>query len=223
MKIKDQNPKTSSGGYSRIFGDEKLGNLITKVQATSISNGTELERKILSQVNEIKNLDDFIDNLKNYPNGTYACKKTNIKKSTLTTPNIEPDLCIFKKQENKHTCTIVEIKDGDMLDTKKSKAEKDNLENFSRDFGSKIPFATDYKICCFNQDDKEKIKIGLKGEFDDNHIMTGKELCNELEINYDELVSERKNDAVENINYFVDELLKIDIIKDGIESKIKKE
>lgn len=45
-KIRNANPKSSSGGYTRVFNDENLGKLIQKIQSTVISNGTELEKYI---------------------------------------------------------------------------------------------------------------------------------------------------------------------------------
>lgn len=97
---------------------------------------------------------------------------------------------------------------------------KKNLEKFSMLFGVKIPFVTKYYICSFNQNDKEKIKLGFKGVFDLENIMTGKELCEILSINYDEILNIRKKDAKENLEYFIDELIKIKEIKKIIKSKI---
>ena len=82
-------------------------------------------------------------------------------------------------------------------------------EKFSKEFGAKIPFVTDYYICCFNQDNKEKIKEGFKGAFDLKNIMTGHELCNILNIDYDEIIKIRTNDAKDNLIYFCEELKKI--------------
>ncbi|WP_224316109.1 hypothetical protein [Campylobacter canadensis] len=50
--------------------------------------------------------------------------------------------------------------------------------------------------------------------------MTGKELCEILSINYDEILNIRKKDAKENLEYFIDELIKIKEIKKIIKSKI---
>ena len=46
-KIKDAKAKNSSGSYARVFNNKALGDLITKVHSTSISNGSELENLIL--------------------------------------------------------------------------------------------------------------------------------------------------------------------------------
>lgn len=45
-KIRGRIPKESSGGYARVFDNEALGELMSKVHGTSISAGSELERLI---------------------------------------------------------------------------------------------------------------------------------------------------------------------------------
>lgn len=215
MKIRNAQGRTDgNSGYSRVFDNEKLGQLLSKVQATVISNGTELERMIEERSNTIKNLDDFIDAVTdgNIDDGVYLCQKKIIKKSSYAIKGIEPDLLIFVVQR-KRICKVVELKDGDAFDTKKAQGEKEHLEQFSKEFGAKIPFVTDYYMCCFNQEDKEKICEGFKGEFDLNHVMTGKELCDILKINYAEIVKVRRQDAKDNFEYFLNELLKIKEIK----------
>lgn len=121
---------------------------------------------------------------------------------------IEPDMIIFIVSDYR-LCKIIELKDGDTFDTKKVKGEKTNLVTFSEKFGAKIPFSTDYYVCCFNQNNKEIIREGMKNEFDLEHIMTGRELCQLLNIDYQEIINIRKNDMEENFNYFIEELLKI--------------
>ena len=50
-KIRNSNPKTSSGGYERLLGNKELADVFTKAQSTVISNGTELE-KIMATFSE---------------------------------------------------------------------------------------------------------------------------------------------------------------------------
>lgn len=214
----------SNSGYTRVIGNEELGRLLSRVQSTIISNGSELERMLIARSKCIKDIDEFIQNAteNKINNGTYLCLKKTFKKSkkySKGVEKIEPDMMIFIVQENR-VCKIIELKDGDAFDTKKSAKEKENLEKFSMLFGVKIPFVTEYYICSFNQNDKEKIKLGFKGVFDLENIMTGKELCEILSINYDEILNIRKKDAKENLEYFIDELIKIKEIKKIIKSKI---
>lgn len=45
----------------RVIGSDKLGQLLSRVQSTVISNGTELERLIVERSNLIENIDIFIE------------------------------------------------------------------------------------------------------------------------------------------------------------------
>lgn len=221
MKIQDMRPKTTSGGYERVFNNQELGDLITKIQATVISNGTELERIVLSQSKVIDDVDTFIDDVTygRQREGVFVAPKKCVKKSWRTIPGIEPDFIIFIVEKNR-ICKIVELKDGYMFDTKKVKGEKENLETFTEKFGSKIPFVTEWYICCFNEDDKNIIKEGLKNEFDESHILTGREFCKILNINYDSIIEQRKNDGIENLQFFISEMLAIDNVADIIKKQL---
>ncbi len=221
MKIQDMQPRTTSGGYERVFNNQKLGDLITKIQATVISNGTELERMVLSQSNVIDDVDAFLDDVTygRQPEGVFVAPKKCVKKSWRTIPNIEPDILIFIVEKNR-ICKIVELKDGYMFDTKKVKGEKENLETFAEKFGSKIPFVTEWYICCFNESDKTVIKEGLKNEFDETHILTGREFCEILNIDYDSIIEQRKNDGIENLHFFISEMLAIDNVADIIKKRL---
>ncbi|MCM1329714.1 MAG: hypothetical protein NC253_09775 [Ruminococcus sp.] len=224
MKIENaKGRRDENSGYIRLFDNVKLGQLLSKAQATVISNGTEFERIILSRTNNISDLDEFIDSVTDgtQPDGVYVCKKATAKKSKLTVPNHEPDLLVFLVQK-KRLCKIIELKDGDTFDTKKARGEREQLEEYSIKFGAKIPFVAEYYICCFNQEDKDFIETGFKGVFTREHIMTGRELCEILSIDYDDIVESRKADARDNVDYFVSELLNIPEIKAEILRKLKK-
>ena len=228
MRIRNsKGRKDGNSGYTRAIGNDELGKLMSRVQATVISNGTELEKMIIQRSNVVKDIEEFIDNVTygNIDDGVYLCQKKTIKASKRYSVDgikgIEPDLLIFIV-ERKRICKVIELKDGDSFDTKKSQGEREHLEKFSTIFGARIPFVTEYYICCFNQEDKERIRVGFKGEFSDEHIMTGKELCSILNINYDEIKEIRKADTEDNFEYFIEELLKITEVKELIERKLHK-
>lgn len=227
MKIRDaKGREDGNSGYTRVFENEELGSLISRVQATVISNGTELERLLVERCNTIEDIEKFIDDAEigEISDGVYLCRKKIIKKSSRYQvegiKGIEPDLLVFLVQQRR-VCKVIELKDGDAFDTKKALGEKEHLEQFARNFGAMIPFVAEYYICCFNQEDKEIIKTGFKNTFDMNHIMTGSELCEILEIDIQEIKNIRKRDARDNMNYFMDELLKIDAVKEEILKRIK--
>ena len=217
-KICNAKVNTSSGGYNRVFDNGEIGRLMAKVQSTVISNGNELEKIILSKTDNIDNLDEFIERvtISNIPNGTYVCTKRVLKKSQYKMNGNEPDLLIFIV-ECRRVCKVIELKDGDSFDTKKAAGEREHLAHFSLHFGARIPFVVDYYMCCFNQLSKEAIVIGFKNQIPIEHVMTGKELCEILNISYEEIIEERKKDAEENIEYFYQELISIPVIKKLIE------
>lgn len=222
MKIADMIGRKDGGsGYTRVLGNEELGQLISKVQATVISNGNELERIIVSQTNTINDLEKFIDDVTYglQEDGVYLCQKKTIKKSRYAINGIEPDLLIFIV-ERKRICKVIELKDGDNFDTKKSESEREHLEQFAIYFGAKIPFVTEFYICSFNQADKQHIKEGFKNKFELENILTGRELCEILQIDYDAIISQRKIDMADNLNYFIDETLKIEDIRKMILEKL---
>lgn len=228
-KIENARGRIDGGsGYTRVLGNEELGRLISRIQSTVISNGSELERIILEKSNIISNLNTFIAETTDgkINDGVYVCPKRNYAKSKYliydnANKKIEPDFLIFIV-EKRRVCKVVELKDGDAFDTKKAAGEKTHLEEFIQKFGSKIPFVTEYYICCFNQSNKDVIYTGFKGCFNKENILTGKELCDILKISYEEIVEKRKKDAKSNFEYFISELVKIPEVVEMIKSKLNK-
>lgn len=217
-KICNAKVNSSSGGYNRVFNNDELGRLMAKVQSTVISNGNELEKIILSKTQNIIDLDTYIEAVTNgdISNGTYVCTKRILKKSRFRLDGNEPDLLIFIVQQRR-ICKIIELKDGDSFDTKKAYGEQEHLENFNLHIGAKIPFVSDYFVCCFNQTSKEEIVKGFKNAFSIEHVMTGKELCEILGISFEEIIEERKKDAKANREYFYQQLISIPAIKELID------
>lgn len=230
MKIRNQKGrKDGNSGYTRVFNNSELGDLISKIQATVISNGNELEKIILSQTNTIDDLNLFIEKAEigEISNGVFVCSKKNIKTSNFAVKNpldnkgIEPDLLVFIVEKHR-ICKIIELKDGDTFDTKKAAGEREHLITFSKEFGRKIPFRTEIYICSFNQNDINAIKFGLKNTFTEQEILTGRAFCNILNLDYDKIITARLEDAEDNLNYFIEELLKIEQVKKKIISILDK-
>ncbi|GMO58927.1 MAG: hypothetical protein Ta2D_04700 [Rickettsiales bacterium] len=227
-KIENANPKTSSGSYERIFNNKELGDLITKIQSTSISNGSELERIIIERCKEqnyiVDNFDIFLNdfNNKKTDNIIKIIPKSVIKKSKILGDgvNFEPDFVVLKIDTKEQNCYIIELKDGFEFDTKKVIGEREHLEIFANFIARKIPYTTYIKFCCFNESDKNRISVGLKGAFKTEEIMTGNEFCELISIDYNEIIEYRKNDAKENFDFFIEQLLLIKEVKDLIIKKI---
>ena len=209
-KIRDARPQNSSGAYFRLVKNSKLAEILTKAQSTVITNGTELEKIISEQSQLVTNLDDFMNKVKSnkITQGSYLCTKKVVKNSRYKMDKHEPDFMIFTIS-NDNICNLIELKDGDNFDTKKSTAEFENLKQFTEYLAPQISFIVKFFICCFNQDDKDKIIEGFKHRFNKEQILTGREFCELLKINYDEILKLRERDAADNFHYVIDELSNI--------------
>lgn len=214
-KIRNSNPQSSSGGYERLLGNKELATIFTKAQSTVISNGTELENIITSRSNSIQDLNEFMEKVNNgdMNYGVFLCPKKITKKSNYKLEGHEPDFIIFIIQPEGKVAHIVELKDGDTFDTKKSAGEKESLKAFKMHLGSMIEFRTDYKICAFNQSNKEKIVLGFKNQFTIDEVWTGKDFCNVLDINYEEIINQRRDDTIDNYLFVVEMLAEMEDIQ----------
>ncbi len=219
-KISERQTKDSTGGYERVFGNKELGDLITKVHATSIANGNELEKLINLYVGnrKIENLDEFLldDTM---PEGVYLANKKSIKRSNVfKTKDSEPDFLVFSRMNGTQTCHVIELKDGHVFDTKKAAAEYSNLKNFVQTNASKIPYAFLARVVGFNRDEKEDIVSGFKNKISIDEAMTGKEFCDLVEIDYTKIIEDRKSDQKENFEYFINEFLGIPEVQSFLSS-----
>lgn len=209
------------GGYTRLFGVKALGHLVSRIQATVISSGTELENLIWERCpHKIGDLDGFIEKtLHEKREGIWIARKKQIKDSKRINSQYEPDFLGFNLMQK--LCYVIEIKDGDAFDTKKSAGEHQMLRNFINDISSALPFSFQMYLCSFNSASKKDIHIGLKGKFAMEEIMTGAELCLLFGINYDDIIKIRTSDQQKNLEYFVATLLRIDLIRIMIQKTLQ--
>ena len=129
-----------------------------------------------------------------------------------------PDFLIFKGCDGEQNCHIVELKDGDAFDTRKSEAEYQAVRAFVDRNGRFIPHRIHAHFCCFNQSNKENIVAGFKNRISPDEAMTGEEFCKLLELNYDEIVRIRQNQGPENFNYFLEELTSIGRVREHLKT-----
>jgi len=107
-KAKGRRKYQTPSGYVRIFGIEALGNLMSKVQGAVISAGTELEKLIWERVNQIEDLDTFLEQtLEGGEDKIYVAWKKQIKKSEKLSSQYEPDFLAFNPA--KRICYIIEV------------------------------------------------------------------------------------------------------------------
>jgi hypothetical protein len=219
-KAKGRRINQSPSGYTRLFGIDALGNLMSRIQGTVISSGTELEKLIWERVRQIADLDNFIETTLNQPKkGMWVARKQQIKLSKFINSKHEPDFIAFNLYDR--ICYILELKDGDQFDTKKSSGEYSALHNFNNDISQSIPFSTHIYICSFNSTTKKEIYDGFKHKFPIGETLTGQELCDLLHIDYQDIIKVRTNTQQANLEYFINELLQIGVIRQMLELMIK--
>ncbi len=211
VRIDAGKPGRRDGGYARMFDDPDVGALISRTHATSIRAGSELEHIIEREARANKTLIPDLDSfLTNGVDGVFIAAKKAVKKSQrVNFPDSEPDYLIFVQEGTKRLCYVVELKDGDQFDTKKSSGEVASLTNFSTQVGSTLPYETVIRVCSFNQNDKESIVQGFKKAVNQSLVWTGREFCELMRFDYDAIVEERLADSEANRRFFVEQLLKI--------------
>ena len=202
------------GGYERLFGDEDVGHLISRVQGAVISSGTELERIIKREVKPIENLDAFLEQ-EIMPEGVFLASKSQLKESKiLDFSGSEPDFVVFRRRDGRQRCHIVELKDGDNFDTKKAAAEHRSVHEYISQNAQHLNYKMSAHICFFNSLSRDEVVKGLKGKISVEEALTGREFCAMLEIDYEMIVEERKNDQRPNFEYFVRELSRIESVRE---------
>ena len=222
-KIRDSQPKETSGGYERLFGIPALGNLISRLQSTVISSGTELERMIADRVAPIDDLDAFLQS-EIMPEGVYLARKAQVKKcETLNFPQGEPDFLVFKRRMGNQECYVIELKDGHVFDTKKASAERRAMHSFVERNAQHLQYRVHCHFCAFNQVSKDAIVRGFKGKITKREAITGREFSELLELDYDEIVGARQGDQQDNVQFFLQELLCIGKARDIILRLLRRE
>ena len=210
-----------NSGYVRLLGDAQLGQLISRLHATVITAGRELEKIIQSSVTRIDDLDQFLE-AEIMPDGVFLAHKSDLKRSqVLQFARAEPDFVIFKRRNNEQRCHVIELKDGDAFDTKKSAGERDSMHSFVEKNAQHIQFRVSVHVVAFNQDSRQVIYDGFKRMIPPSECMTGREFCGLLEIDYDEIVERRQQDADENFEYFMTELLSIERVREDIRRRLR--
>lgn len=211
----------SPSGYTRLFGITALGNLMSRVQGAVISSGNELEDMIWERVaHPIADLDEFLTTtLHSEEDKMYVATKAQVKKCKTINSKYEPDFIAFHPK-TRH-CYIVEVKDGDTFDTKKSAGEHTTLQNFNYDISQSLPYSTSIHMCCFNSPTREEAWHGLKKKFTLQELLTGRELGTLFGYDYDEIVEVRTSDQQGNLDYFVRAILAIDNIRNMIIKRLK--
>jgi len=227
----------TNSGYGRLFGNDALGRLISRVHVCSIRNGLQLEA-ILWETTPYKStlygilgkeLPLTQQGIQVVSGRIIAQYHREVSKSnvdiTVSDDNIEArdragkklpitDLLILNNSEN--ILHIVELKDGDVFDTKKADGEIASAMNFANWIRPQVNHRVSYYFCAFNQENKQSIVEGIKGRFNIDQVLTGRELCSLIGVDYDNIRRLRENDQMANKQYFTRQLLNIPEIRDLI-------
>lgn len=212
--------RDGNSGYGRAFGNKALGQILSRAQATVISTGNELEKLVSEKITKIEDLDEFLAR-GTIDNDVYIASKRAVKKSQkLNSPAQEPDFLVFRHSEGTKHCYAVELKDGDTFDTKKAEGEYLNLVGFVQAVSQNLPYVVSFYFVAFNQEDKNAIYEGFKKKVPLDKCLTGREFCELLEIDYDEIVAERGKDAQQNFQDFLTAVLEIEEVRDFVHQQL---
>lgn len=221
MLIKESFPGRKDGGYTRLFNNEEIGSLLSAIQASVIRSGNNLQNIIEIHSQHLTDIDFETFVFGNLLNGKYLFTSNLIKNKLKVHIKCshEPDFVYVVICDK--DCYIIEIKDGDTFDTKKSAGEVKHMREFAECFSNTfIDYNVKIRYCMFNQDNKKSIVDGLKKNITVEEAMTGKELCDLLGISYSSIIEQRKKSAPENIDFFVSKLLDIPLVKQKIQERL---
>lgn len=217
VRLRDSRGK-SGESFARIFGNERMAKLLSRVQSAVIRSGFELERMIEDAVPEevvttLDALSEITQDVGDKPPIQIVFGPAR-PDPDLSGKFIEADLLIVDNLNR--LFKVIEVKDGYVFDTKKSDGELVSLRNITSWLAQEFPYRAQYFLCAFNQNDRDEIVRGTKRRFTADHVLTGRELCEQIGIDYDELCQRRQKDQQDNRRYFLSELLSTSEIRDEI-------
>ncbi len=201
-------------GYYAVLGNEDLAELLRKGQSTTIRNGNELEDIISSQVkfNKVVSIsfEELLNMIKTNPTENFYISKFSLKKEILVDNGIElkgkksisVDGLLYKDS----VLYIIEYKDGDNLDTKKSQSEVESLSKISELFTS-LGVDNSPKLVLWRCDDIKNSSI--KTSEHREYLTTGIDVADILDISFNDIQEIRNKDQEDNVSYFTEQVCKI--------------
>lgn len=194
-----------NSGYTRLLGNRQLGQLLSRIHATVIRNGNELEdmlaRHCPYRATGLKERVSGALVLFTQPREVYFGEALHIRPGQ---HQAVADVVILDNTSRR--AIVVELKDGDEFDTKKADGELRSIAPLATAIGERLDYTPEYFFCCFNQEDKQVIVRGAKGRFAEEHVMTGREICELLAVDWRMIRDQRERDRRENLRHFVSEL-----------------
>lgn len=175
----------TDGSYSLLFGDRKLGALMSAVHATSIKMGNELEQLIIERAKVIdeQNINQFFE--KTLPDGIWIIPKRVIGIDKRLNFDPKPDMILVITQKN--TAKVIEMKLGDNFDTKKAQGEVDVLKRYTEKLDKATTYKVSYAVCMFYAKSKSAVVVGFKNKITEKEALTGREFCEIVSIDFEEI------------------------------------
>jgi hypothetical protein len=153
--------KDDNSGYARLFGSSELGRLLSRVQATVIRAGKELElllhRKTPYRI-ELP-LDAVLESISREQR---IGREVIYNASFADLPGYRADFVIL--DHDRKLAYIVEVKDGETFDTKKASGELHSLRTFADHLAQKADYFVEYYFCSFNQTSKFAIIMAQRND-----------------------------------------------------------
>jgi len=196
----------NKSGYVRLFGHTHLGKLMSRVHATVIRSGNELERLLEHATPQHLRVDlpDAIRRANNPESKGLSVVFRPRLKMAPGRPNITGDVVVLN--HDRKEVSIIEVKDGDTFDTKKASGERASLQASADQLHRETGYTPSIFFCSFNQDSKEAIVAGAKNRFTLAEVMTGRQLCGILNIPFNSFVAKRRHEQATNVDYFLAQL-----------------
>lgn len=235
----------ANSGYGRLFGNDALGRLISRVHVGAIRNGNELETILWehtpyrSTMERVLGEEPFSRGQEIHVVSGSAIQQYHKRRGRIqyqqpllpvedagdraeagTAAHPITDLVILNLSVQ--TLSVVELKDGDTFDTKKADGELESARRFAAWIQPLVPYHVQYFFCSFNQADKLAIVIGVKSRFSLAQVMTGQELCEQIGVDYAQIRAMREQDQQDNREYFVDQLLAIPELRSLVEERLRR-
>lgn len=120
----------SNSGYARLFGSQQLGKLMSRVHAAVIRSGNELEKIIEAETPEMLKvtLDVILGQKSFFSTDTQVVFQARMPGAAGKYGETADTVIIDHKNQK---ILVIELKDGDTFDTKKSSGELESMINFA--------------------------------------------------------------------------------------------
>jgi len=208
-KINDFKSKKnqSSGGYDRLFVLPDTGKHYQKVHSTVIRNGCELSELIIKNYKgelpyfkgkDCNTFKKVLSLIKKFPYGIILKEA----KFEFNGKKISLDYLIIHQVNG--FVYVIEIKDGNNLDTKKTKSEIDSLESVEK-LLHELGYCVKKVLVAFNCGNS---KHNFKDKRVDEIFMNGIEFCKKFNVSFEGIIYDRKSDRLQNELYHYDFIMK---------------